>query len=220
MINLIDYEFLIQRSSCYIVDFLIEDVQGEYSERFPNSFERFKIPSNMSLGNHQKFFGNSFGNLQKFSRKFLRILKEICRESLGNPHKLRNTLGGGGQRFVTNLFKSIGIYTVFCYVGEGRYENLKNNVTYVRKSLEILKEIFRKCLGILQEIFLKSVGILCPESGKIALYLLTKLSISPSRYEKNQMLNKVPFSTQICSLYAIFRCNEQIWVLNGTLIST
>jgi hypothetical protein len=38
---------------------------------------------------------------------------------LGNVHKLRNAPGGGGQRFVTNLFKNIGFCTVSRYKGEG-----------------------------------------------------------------------------------------------------
>jgi hypothetical protein len=37
----------------------------------------------------------------------------------GDVHKLRNALGGGGQRFVTNHCKDIGNCTVFCYEGGG-----------------------------------------------------------------------------------------------------
>jgi hypothetical protein len=34
---------------------------------------------------------------------------------LGVVHIIRNALGGGGQRFVTKYFKSIGICRVLCY---------------------------------------------------------------------------------------------------------
>jgi hypothetical protein len=38
-------------------------------------------------------------------------------------------MGEGGQRFVTNHCKNIGIWTVFCYNEGGVVEKLKNRVT-------------------------------------------------------------------------------------------
>jgi hypothetical protein len=49
--------------------------------------------------------------------------------SLGDVPKLRNALGGGGQRFVTDHCKDIGICTVFCYKRE---EGLKSRKIALR----------------------------------------------------------------------------------------
>jgi hypothetical protein len=44
---------------------------------------------------------------------------------LGDVHKIRNALGGRGQRFVTNHCKYIGICTVLRYEGEGGLKSRK-----------------------------------------------------------------------------------------------
>ncbi len=45
-------------------------------------------------------------------------------DQIGVVHKLRNALEGGGQWFVTNLFKNIRICRVFCYEGGEGVKNL------------------------------------------------------------------------------------------------
>jgi hypothetical protein len=42
---------------------------------------------------------------------------QIWGKYLGVVHIIRNSLGGGSQRFVTKIFKNIGICTVLRYEG-------------------------------------------------------------------------------------------------------
>jgi hypothetical protein len=65
--------------------------------------------------------------------------------------------GGGGQRFVTNHCKDIGICTVFCYKGGGGLKSQKIALRNMWTSPNGLK-FFRVCVGLVNLDFRRVCG--------------------------------------------------------------